>query len=133
MICIDSKPIWKTTVIFAIILLNLTFTTAICAAPPGAGLVFPAPSKITLVNFSAEYCFACRMLKPVLKKITDEYGGKLEVVNVDAENHRERAREMNVTAVPVLFFYDRDGRLHLRHEGFMKEESIKSILEEMGL
>jgi len=98
-----------------------------------AGHEFPVPGKVTLVNFYADYCFACRMLKPVLERITADHGQNLAVVDINAQNNLDKAKEMKVTAVPVLFFYDTDGRLHLRHEGFMKEEKIRGVLEEMGL
>jgi len=117
---------------------TLTFVLLTLIAWLHAGRVealpeFPVPGKVTLVNFYADYCFACRMLKPVLEKIAADHGQSLAIVNVDAQNNLERAKKMKVTAVPVLFFYDRDGRLHLRHEGFMKEEKIRAVLEDMGL
>ncbi len=107
--------------------------TLIPSVHAGARLEFPIPGKATLVNFSADYCFACRMLKPVLEKIEAEYRPELAVVNINAQNHLKQAKKMKITAVPVLFFYDSEGRLHLRHEGFMKEEKIKDVLKEIGL
>lgn len=122
----------------SLILITLTLLCVTFAVPARGDKIdpssrFPVPEKFTLLNVYADFCFACRMLKPILEKIKEDCRENLAVVDLDAEQNLELMREMNVKAVPVLFFYNLDGSLHLRHEGFMREESIRAVLEEMGL
>lgn len=129
----DSKAVRKGTRLLTVMFLCLIFAGPVHGGSGKRPPEFPVPGKATLVNAYTDYCFGCRMLKPVLKKISEDYSENLVIVNLDAQEHRRLVKEMKITAVPVLFFYDHQGHMHRRHEGFMKEEDIKSILEEMGV
>ncbi len=76
--------------------------------PPAKGSIRPQPGKITIVDFYADWCGPCRKISPVLEKIAEDNSDiALQKVNID--KHRDLAREYNVTAIPRIIIYDKDG------------------------
>lgn len=55
----------------------------------------------TLLYFTAEWCTPCRRVKPLLQQVLPEFPG-IQVVFIDADEHREMLHEYNVMSVPTL-------------------------------
>jgi thioredoxin 1 len=76
--------------------------------PPAKGSIQPEHGKITIVDFYADWCGPCRKISPVLEKIADGNSDiALQKINID--KHRDLAREYNVTAIPRIIIYDKNG------------------------
>ncbi|MCI5167595.1 MAG: hypothetical protein D3903_16260 [Candidatus Electrothrix sp. GM3_4] len=43
----------------------------------------PVPGMVTLVDLGAHKCIPCKMMAPVLKKLTTEYEGRAAVIFID--------------------------------------------------
>jgi thioredoxin 1 len=82
------------------------------SAETGTGLV--------LVDFYADWCPPCRMLIPVLEKVT---GAKVVKVNVDS--CQELASRYNISAIPKLLFM-KDGEVVDEISGFVNESVLQS-------
>ncbi len=97
----------------------------------------PAPKKKPLVTFlelGAETCIPCKMMKPVMKDIQDEYKDKIEVIFHDITKDREIANKYNIRVMPTQVFLDKEGKEFHRHEGFYpKEEIMKIVDSKMGI
>jgi len=94
---------------------------------------FPVRDMVTMVDFGANTCVPCRMMEPVLKKLKKEYEGRAAVVFVNVLKHKQVALDQGVRAIPVQFFYNKEGEMVYRHDGFMSEEKIRAKMKELGV
>lgn len=58
-----------------------------------------------VVDFYSPTCGPCRMIKPFLDKLAEEYDGKVKVVTVNVADHQERFFEMGGRSVPLITTY----------------------------
>jgi thioredoxin 1 len=86
-----------------------------------------------MLEVGSESCPPCRMMKPVLKKLSEEYQGRLEIIYVDMAEDREFAVSRGVRTLPTQIFLDGDGREFKRHFGYFSYDGIKDVLKKIGL
>ena len=58
-----------------------------------------------LVDFSATWCQPCKALAPTIEKVATEYGGRLNVFNVDVEEAQTVAGEYGIHSVPTCILF----------------------------
>lgn len=58
-----------------------------------------------LVDLWAEWCGPCRMVKPVVEQIADEYLGKAVVGEIDVDANPNVTVEYGVRNIPTLLFF----------------------------
>jgi thioredoxin 1 len=61
--------------------------------------------KPVLVDFWAEWCAPCRAVGPVLEKIAEENGDKLEIVKLNVDDNPETAAKYQITSIPAMKVY----------------------------
>ncbi|ASU61142.1 MULTISPECIES: thioredoxin [Nocardiopsis] len=66
--------------------------------------------KPVLVDFWADWCGPCKQMAPVLDKLADEYGDKIEVVKLNTDQNPETPRSYNVLSLPTMNLY-KDGEV----------------------
>ena len=72
-------------------------------------------------------------MAPILKALSEEYKGRVEVRIIEVYQEREMTRANKVRLIPTQVFYDSQNKEVFRHEGFMDKEKIKKVLDEMGV
>jgi thioredoxin 1 len=90
------------------------------------------PKKKPLVTFleiGSETCIPCKMMKPVMKDIQEEYKDKIEVIFHDVSKDQEVAKKYNIRVIPTQVFLDKDGKEFHRHEGFYPKEEVMKIVD----
>ena len=81
-----------------------------------------------LIDFNANWCGPCRMLRPILDEISTE-NNNIKIVSINIDNEEDLAREYGVMSIPCLVLI-KNGREIRRSVGLMpKEEVIKFIGE----
>ncbi len=73
--------------------------------------------KPMVVQFGANACAACREMKPILAALSNQYGDRIEVLDVDAIRHRSYLAAYRVQAMPTQVFFDASGRETSRNMG----------------
>jgi thioredoxin 1 len=58
-----------------------------------------------LLDFTADWCPPCKMIKPVLREIADELAGRLVVAELDVDAHPRTAQAAGVLGMPTLNLY----------------------------
>jgi thiol-disulfide isomerase/thioredoxin len=83
-------------------------------APSLSGFV---PGRPGVVLFTTPQCVACKVQqKPALRELADRFAGRVQVIEIDATERPELARQWSVLSVPTTFVLDRNGRpLHVNH------------------
>ncbi|RYZ21823.1 MAG: thioredoxin [Chitinophagaceae bacterium] len=61
--------------------------------------------KTVLVDFYAEWCGPCKVMKPYLEEIAKEKAGSVEVIRIDVDQNPVLARELQIQALPTLVVY----------------------------
>ena len=81
-----------------------------------------------LLDISATWCQPCRILAPVIEQLSEEFTGKVEFFNADAEENPEVSRKFNVRGIPSLLLF-REGKVVDRRVGVQSAEELKSWIE----
>ena len=63
-----------------------------------------------LLDFTADWCPPCKMIKPVLAEIAHELAGRLVVAELDVDTNPRTAQSAGVLGMPTLNLYA-DGRV----------------------
>lgn len=82
---------------------------------------------VTLVDFYADWCGPCRMMTPVLVKLSSELQGKAGIVKLDIDHAQRTASTYQVTSVPTLILF-KDGKEVGRLVGLRDAETVKKFV-----
>lgn len=85
-----------------------------------------------IIDFYADWCQPCKMVAPVLEKLSDEYKGKVNIFKVDTEDQRELAQVFQITSIPSILFIPKDDKPQMAMGALPKEsfeEAIKDVLK----
>lgn len=87
-------------------------------------------SNYDLVYFSTSTCTPCKILKPIVEKVTAEQGKNILFYTIDKEpNGMDMARDFAVQNVPTIIFF-KDGEEIFRKIGTISEVQFKTLLQE---
>ncbi len=96
------------------------------ASAPNPGLFYPG--KPTILYFTTPDCAPCKTVQwPALHKVKSRMGDSLQIVEVDAVEQPDLARQWGVLSVPTTFIIDASGKpRHVNHgvtsaEGLMEQ------------
>ena len=81
-----------------------------------------------LVDFYADWCGPCKMLRPVLEDFANS-NESVKVVSVNVDKEEKLAREYGVMSIPCLILIE-SGIEKNRSVGFIQKEQIEKIVEE---
>ncbi|MFA5258451.1 MAG: thioredoxin [Candidatus Pacearchaeota archaeon] len=88
-------------------------------------------SKIpVIIDFFADWCGPCQMMKPVFEKISKEYEGKLKFAKINTEDSPQLAEKFGIQGIPCLIIAKK-GKEVDRIVGFMSEASLKQNINEI--
>jgi thioredoxin len=86
--------------------------------------------KLVLVDFWAPWCGPCRQLTPIIEKIKNEWGDKLEVVRVNVDDNQAIAAHLQVNAIPDVRIYS--GGVQVGDfVGLMPQDEIEALLRSL--
>ena len=78
-----------------------------------------------IVDFYAEWCGPCRMLSPILEKVSKEL--ELDTYQVNVDELVDVARRYGIMSIPTVMIFSK-GEEAEKHVGFMKEEELKKFV-----
>ena len=86
----------------------------------------------TVLDLGSNTCVPCKMMKPILDELEQEYKNRANVVILEIGDYRDLARQYRVRVIPTQIFFDKEGNEYWRHEGFLAKEEIQVKLRELG-
>ena len=84
--------------------------------------------KTVLVDFNAEWCGPCQMLKPIIDEVSDERED-VKVVSVNVDDEDMLAESYGVSSIPCLVVF-KNGKETNRSVGFIPKDDVESLLGE---
>ncbi|HAI75900.1 MAG TPA: thiol reductase thioredoxin [Microscillaceae bacterium] len=84
----------------------------------------------TLIDFSAEWCGPCQMLKPELEKLASMVEEKVRIIKIDVDRNTHLAGQLGVQGVPTLMLYQ-NGKLLWRSSGYQTAQQLKVTLSQL--
>jgi thioredoxin 1 len=87
-----------------------------------------------LLDLGAKKCIPCKMMAPILEKLTKEYAGVLDVEFIDVwiKENAVKAQKFGIEGIPTQIFLDANGKELARHTGYISEEDILKQWKELG-
>jgi thioredoxin len=78
-----------------------------------------------IIDFYATWCGPCQALAPMLKRLADEYEGRVKVLKVDVDKNQELAAAARIMSIPTLFFITKDGNIERVVGGLPYQELVR--------
>jgi thioredoxin 1 len=85
--------------------------------------------KPVLVDFAAEWCGPCKMMKPILKDLKNQMGDDITIITVDVDRNQAAAAQYNIRSVPTLMIFKK-GESLWRQSGVIQASQLQSILKQ---
>ncbi len=82
-----------------------------------------------IVDFFADYCVPCRILRPFLARLSHELGSRAKVVTVDVIANSDLSASHRISAVPTLLIF-KNGKETARFTGLASEDVLRAALME---
>jgi thiol-disulfide isomerase/thioredoxin len=88
------------------------------------------PNKPVIVYFTTPDCAPCKTIqRPALNKLSNLMGDKLQVVEIDATQQPELAKQWGVMSVPTTFLLDARGEARYVNNGVARMEKLMEQLQ----
>lgn len=81
-----------------------------------------------LVDFWAEWCAPCRILKPLLEKLAAEYGGRFILAKLNSDRNQEVAARYGVRGIPNVKAFV-NGEMVDEFTGALPEAQIRAFID----
>ena len=97
-----------------------------------AKVVVPSETVPVVIDFWAPWCEPCKVLKPMLEKLAEEYAGRFLLAKINSDENPEIAQHFGVRSIPtvkVLF----QGQLVDEFTGALPEGQLRAFLDKFAL
>ncbi|MDR8389635.1 thioredoxin [Aliifodinibius sp. S!AR15-10] len=80
-----------------------------------------------LVDFYADWCGPCKMMKPILKDLKKRLGDKVTIIKVDVDSNQQAAMKYQIRGVPTLILF-KNGEIKWRQSGVVQAAPLEKII-----
>jgi thioredoxin len=86
-----------------------------------------------IVDFYADWCGPCKMVTPILEKLSADYAGKLNVYKVDTDKEQELAGAFGIQSIPSLLFIPAAGQPQMARGALDRQGFDKVLADVLGV
>ena len=83
-----------------------------------------------LVDFWAEWCGPCRMLGPVIEKISGANAGRISVGKMNVDENPNTPQKYGIQGIPTVIFF-KNGEVAKQLVGYQAQDKIQKAIDEL--
>ena len=83
-----------------------------------------------VVDFWAPWCVPCKMIGPIIDKLSEEYKGKVKFCKLNVDESPDSARNYQVMSIPLLLFF-KDGNPMDQSLGAVSDSAIRKKVDKL--
>lgn len=86
----------------------------------------------TLLDFTAEWCGPCKMMKPVLEELKNVLGDNARILKIDIDKNPGVAANYKIQSVPTLILI-KEGKIMWRQSGVQSVAGLQKIIDQYSI
>lgn len=83
----------------------------------------------TLVDFFAEWCGPCKMMKPILEELKSKVGGKATIIKIDVDKAPQVLNTYQIQGVPTLILFKK-GEIKWKQSGVVLANDLERVVNQ---
>lgn len=88
--------------------------------------------KKVIVEFWAEWCGPCRIMKPIFEKVSTDNSSEVEMYTMNVDLNRQFSVEYGIRSIPTVKIFN-DGKVVETKVGVLGEQEMKGIINNLLL
>lgn len=84
-----------------------------------------------LVDFSAEWCGPCKMMKPILQELAGRVRGEAKILKIDVDKNPSVSQAYQIQSVPTLILF-RNGKILWRQSGVHNANQLEAVIRQFA-
>lgn len=86
--------------------------------------------KLTIVDCWAPWCGPCKMMLPVLEKVSQQYADKVKFTKINVDENPDISQKLGIVSIPTIVFF-KDGKEVDKIIGVMPEKKIGEKIDNL--